>query len=231
MKMTKKLMAMAMCGIMAATSMVGVCAYASDTTVNDNYFITEIGQSDSGIMPYAFESFSLNVSNVPECRQEDTNWCWVACTQYVLRYLGVSKTQSEIYKTAKDTQTVSNNTGTFSEINKAIKAIEGSTFYTGYTATYTNIHNRIIENNIAIIRGYKGGNSVAHDIVCYGYESSTDVAGETDSYVLYVYDPASTNGGYGTLECSKTGTTKYTLKLNGGNKSYSFNAIDYLYGK
>lgn len=49
MKMTKRLMAMAMCGIMAATSMVGICASASDITVNDNYIVSEVEPNDSGI--------------------------------------------------------------------------------------------------------------------------------------------------------------------------------------
>ena len=228
MKMTKRIAVMAVCAAMAATSMISVCVSASEVTVNEKYLISEMGQSASGIVPYA-DAVSLNVSKFEDkYRQGNGNWCWVACTQFVLKYLGKYCSQAEIYKSAKNTDTVEDKRGTLDECKTAINNLEGSTFYSGNTATYKLVSGRIDNKNIVIIRGFRDGNSIGHTLVCYGYKETTNSSGNTN-YVLMIYDLDSNIGGYGTLTSTGEKSTSFTLKV--GNNTSSFKTDNYIYGK
>lgn len=229
MKMTKRIAAMAACAVMAASSMVSVCASASDVAVNDNYVVSEVEQNDNGIMPYAKDGESLNISKIEdEYRQENSNWCWVACTQYVLKYLGTNCSQEEIYKSAKNVETVEDKRGTLDECKKAIKNLEGSVFSSGKSATYKLVSERIHDKYIVILRGFRNGGSIGHDLVCYGYQTTTNTNGSTN-YELLVYDPDSKVGGYGKL--ISTGEKSANFKLKVGTNESSFTTADYIYGR
>ena len=217
MKMTKRLLTMAMCGIMAATSMVSMGASAADVTVND--FVSV--QSDNSIMLHAeIEEKTLTYVGYP---QEKQYWCWAACAQTALKFVGVKKTQKEIYEAAKGNTDYIDETGTFADINKAIYAFDGTKFTTSTNPKYSLISNRIGSRNIVIIRGLKG--TLEHDIICYGYKSDPN----NNTYTLYIYDPSTIDGGKGTLTCSKTDATTYTWKV--GSTTKTFTATDYMYGK
>lgn len=216
---------MVACAVMTATAMVGIGASASDLTVNDNYVVSAVEQNDNGIMPYAI-SKDLPIDTTG-AYQEDTNWCWVACTKVVLKYLGKTVSQEDIYKTAKETETVENKTGTFAEINKAIESYANKTFDTGTSPTYKTIADLVYKKNIVILQGYVGSATKAHDIVCYGCNYDDNAK----TYTLKVFDPSKTAGGYGTITCSTKGSKTFSLKTDKREKAVTFDITDYMYGE
>ena len=217
MKFTKKIMTMATCAVMAASSMVGMSASAVYEGGNTQAF-------SQSVTPYAVSSYELD--NVIGYPQEYSNWCWVACTQTALKFVGVTKTQTQIYKKAKNTDTVENLTGTFADINRAITGFGETAFTTSTNPTFTGISDKIDDRYIVIIRGLKGNSTVGHDIICYGFTNDTS----TGTYTLSIYDPSTLNGGEGTLTCSTKSSTNFTMTI-GDSYTTTFNATNYMYGR
>ena len=216
MKFTKKIMTMATCAVMAASSMVGMSASAIYESGNTQ----AVSQS---ITPYTVSSGEVDYEGYP---QEDSNWCWVACTQTALKFVGVTKTQTAIYKKGKNTDTVGNEMGTFADINRAITGFGKTAFTTSTSPTFTGISDKIDDRYIVIIRGLKGNSTVGHDIICYGFTKDTS----TGTYSLSIYDPSTLNGGEGTLTCSTKNSTNFTMTI-GDSYTTTFNATNYMYGR
>ncbi len=222
MKMTKRIAVMAACAVMAATSMVGVEASATDVTFNNSAVAV---QENYSVMPLS--SAHENTLTITGYSQEKSNWCWVACTRTVLKFLKVSPlpTQTEIYKKGKNVETEENETGDFVDIKRAIKFYTEKTFTSSTISSFNNISDAIRLDKIVIVRGLKGTSTEGHDLVVYGFEENED----EDIYVLKIYDPSTVDGGYGTLTCTK-GTSK-TFTWTIGDKSKTFTATNYMYGK
>ncbi|HEX3018888.1 MAG TPA: C39 family peptidase [Chitinispirillaceae bacterium] len=47
------------------------------------------------ILMHLSTSYSLEL-NIPSVNQENSEWCWAACSQMALEYYGVNKTQTQI---------------------------------------------------------------------------------------------------------------------------------------
>ncbi len=178
MKMTKRIAAMAVCGIMTATSMVGICASALDTTIGEIQIVYELAKSVS----------SEEELTVTTYGQEKTNWCWAACTEMLIKFYNPTSTadQSKIVKAAKGS--VVDEAGGEDDVITAMKK-----YLKGYS--YTTIRNQNMGFN-SIKSSISKGNPVYlkmstsignHAVVCSGYRVSSGIN------ELYIHDPA--NGG------------------------------------
>ncbi|WP_445486492.1 papain-like cysteine protease family protein [Niallia sp. 03133] len=131
---------------------------------------------------------NLSVQNYS---QEKSNWCWVAASQIVARYLTGSYTsQCTFYKAGKQVSTCSGNlAGSF--YSDVARALEKEGVYTG-TVGYTlppmyMITDEINGGSPLLSRiGWKSTDlETGHMLIIYGYNTS-------GSYVRYVYPKQST---------------------------------------
>lgn len=192
--------------------------YSPNEFINSNYEVSTVND----ITPYAVTSKTLNFKS--GYAQEKTKWCAVACTASVLKYFGVTKTQSEVYKEAKNTTTVENEGINFKEAKAVLKEFANKTFTTSTNPTFRIISSKIDNGNIVMIRGSKNNNTVDHALICYGFTEDSD----NKTYTLKVFDPSQISGGYGTLTCSKAGSSDYTLTV--GSNTTTYNASEFIYG-
>jgi hypothetical protein len=223
MKVTKRIVAMTACAIMSVSSMVSVYTSATEMNCNDNGLVKVC--DDYSTM--ALSSAHYNELKITGYPQENSYWCWVACTKTILKYLKVSPlpSQTEIYKTAKGVDKAENKQGNFTEIKKAISAYAKKEFTTSTKPSFNNISDAIRYDKIVIVRGLKENSTEGHDLVVYAFDENKD----DGSYVLKIYDPDSNEGGDGTLTCEKGTNTTYTWTV--GEKSKTFTATNYMYGK
>ena len=211
-KIVKRITAVCVSLVMAATSMIGINTSAD--MINFNNRMTSYNMS---ISPYALNKKTLNVSL---CSQENTNWCWVASAQMIMKYYGVNKTQDEIYMAAKGTTTVENTSGSATDIMTALNTlVSGESFTKVTTGKYSSIQNKISSGRPVIIIGKKGGNS--HAIVCKGFD-------KTNGYVLNILDPSNSSGGISTMTCSSDSNSTYTL-TNDNGRTFTFVAETIIY--
>lgn len=114
MKMTKRIAAMAMCGIMAITSIVSMSASAVDVNTDNNTLMSELTLAQSGdtgytmSVPLLYQSNSSWGSTVIGTRSDGTtatiksDGCAITCFAMILRYHGLtSATPKTVYDKMK----------------------------------------------------------------------------------------------------------------------------------
>ena len=204
MKFTKKIMTMATCVVMAASSMVGMSASA----VYEGGNTQAVSQS---VTPYAAATKTLSMTPYT---QETNHWCWAACAKMVLKYYGVSTSQTNIVISVKGYPSPDNNInemgGTGAEIATALNSFYSDGDFAVVTnsrhITFNYIKNKIAANKPVIMTGTLS-NGDGHAIVCYGYDTSGE------DYILYIIDPAV--GRTGTLTASSSDATSYSMSVTG----------------
>ena len=165
MKMTKRLMTMALCAVMTASTAMSVTASAIDTSeqsvsisaANESYTVID---SISGYSNYAVT-------------QIGNGSCWAACIMSVLKYHHPNTRVAfqDIYNTANRLA------GTNLSVGDAIPTNSLSLVVNDYLGMddASDLNDQMIRNHIAadeplILRIYVGSN-LDHDVVLYGYEA------------------------------------------------------------
>lgn len=145
---------------------------------------------------------------VPLCGQEGSNLCWAACSEMISEHYGYSVTQENIVKHVKDTEEMIDETGSPSEIKKAIEYATNNTHTCSgsYTSAsgISNISDEIKSKRPVIMFFVKtNGNHVC-------------VATAVDNQGIYVRynDPSPLNSG-------KVVTKKYTDLLSSSTNTYT----------
>lgn len=219
MKMTKRLMTMAMCGIMAATSMVSMGASAANINCNNNSIIST--ESENNAVPYAI-SKSHTISDLGSTfKQDDTNICWAACIQEVLRYYGVTETQENIVKERGPNGEYHNTGANYSEIkgvlnNLAKKKRKTFSSFTDAMATGDKVMAKVNSDKPVIMIGKLNG--TGHALLCYKYDKS-----DSNNVKLYVICPNTDKGRKITLICDADSNKSFTSE--DGKDTYIMSAL------
>lgn len=136
--------------------------------------------------------------NVTRYEQVKSNWCWAAAAQMIGKYLGNSRTQSQISTKVKGNST-NNSTATLDEVVSAIQYVAGSKYDCYYVGVMSYGDLEVLLGDLELPQGIRmqwdaGG---GHVVVVEGYTSTRS---------LRLVDPG--NG------CSKH-SYNYTALVNG----------------
>lgn len=128
----------------------------SGGTLKGNYIIKTAGEYKIELKNLSTQTVTLSGTftpckftaiGVPLIAQEDSKLCWAACSEMISEYYGCSVTQEAIVKHVKNTDKMVNETGTESDIKKAIEyATDAKHTCSGSYTTATSISN--ISNEI-----------------------------------------------------------------------------------
>jgi hypothetical protein len=215
MKMTKRIAAMVACAVMAASSMVSVCASATEMNCNDDSIVNVYENNIA--TPYISKSHSIAGLSYP-FGQDKTNWCWAACTQQVLDYYYTEQDQADIVEYIKGSADVDEG-GNVNDMAKALNYFTDTNDFSGYTgkmAVYSKVASKINLDKPVILAGTHtvGSDSKKHAVLCYGYDQS-----DSNALKLYVVSPTTSGGRNMTLVCSST--TSNTFKTPDGKETYT----------
>lgn len=178
--------------------------------------------SDFDPIMYSISSKTLNVSGVT---QEKSKWCNVACAQMMLDYYYVTKSQSDIYKEAKNTTTVQNNSITSGEVKKVLNNNLSVTSFKSVTGTYASAKTRIGANCPVILNGEfvnpsDSTDHFGHAVICYGYRTDG-----SSIFEFYVYDPA--DGSSKTISTTSGNSNVFSIDRSGITYQYTVQAFIY----
>lgn len=166
MKMTKRIVAMAACAVMALSTTMSVTASAIDT----NEQITSVSESANTAIT-VIDSIS-GYSNYA-VKQEGSGSCWAACILSVLKY--------HDYRTTETFETIYARANRLTGSNMSV----GDTILTSKLPVVINnylgmdgasdLDDQMIRNHIAadepLILKIDVGSNLYHDVVIYGYEA------------------------------------------------------------
>lgn len=195
MKMTKRLATLAACAVMAASSMVGMGAFAADVSVYNSF---EQLSTHSNDVPVGLTSVLHTVFNIPRYKQSG-NTCWLECVRSIVNYkLGTDYSDNDIYAIMQESPTIetSENGGltgsnTVTLLNRIFSKNKSSLSAKRVTKTlsYDDIKKSISKDNpmIMVAKNTVTGNS--HDVVISGYatcvqDCSTHKVGDYTGLVL-----------------------------------------------
>ncbi len=214
MKMTKRLVTMAMCGVMAASSMVGMSASASESC--DTPYITTnfIGGNNVNSINVADKQLDYDI-----WKQSKSTTCWAVCASSMHKYItnpSEAFTEDELIDklNAIDGCDASNGASP-DEMLKLMKKIFPTATYTlEKKSSLTGIRiKNIIDDKMPIYVSCDStdGSGVGHGVVIVGYKYSGTLQNLT---TVYYANPAS--GNIESVPFNES-STKFTTTLDDGS--------------
>lgn len=209
MKMTKRIAAIAACAVMTASSMVGMSASATDVNCCGN---NTVNVHNGNVETLAVSNKHTISGLGTTFKQDGKHLCWAACTQVVLKYYGVTKTQKDIavyihkdennYDKSGDVYDIGNALNHFNEDSKKSFVGDG-----GKMATCDKIIKKVNNDKPVIMIGQQtvDGNTEGHAMLCYGYDKTN-----SSNIKLYVICPNENGGRKITLTCDSINSTSFT---------------------
>lgn len=150
----------------------------------------------------------LNISSLTELQQQ-SNWCWAACSVTTPKYYGNSVTQTQFVNTALGVTGAPNLPAGMSTVITGINNWgKTGTIYNGYVSYGTVISD--IANNKPLFAGLNTG-LIGHMVLIVGYDGVNSSTG----YVMY-YNPTNnsiTGLAYNTFKSSWVETIKSVRNL------------------
>ncbi len=209
MKMTKRFMTMAVCGVMAAASLVGMNVAATDVNCCSNSTVNAY----NGSAKLLADSNKHTISSLGTTfKQDGEHLCWAACTQAVLKYYGVTKTQKEISVYIHNDEKNYDKSGDVYDIGNALNHFntDGKKSFVGdggKMATCDKIIRKVNNDKPVIMTGMQtvDGNTKGHAMLCYGYDKTN-----SSNIKLYVICPNENGGRKITLTCDSVNSTSFT---------------------
>lgn len=122
--------------------------------------------------------------SVPRIRQAKSNWCWVASSLMVGKYINPSsrKTQATIVSHVKGS--VVDNPGTDYEIESAIEYVCNADAIANYkTLSAYGCENKLMYYKPLVIHMSWFGGNTGHSITCYGYDRD-------HNHTFFFHDPS-----------------------------------------
>lgn len=112
--------------------------------------------------------------SVPNFKQENTQWCWAAASQILIKYTtGTKPSQCSIVKKGKNSSACENKPGTFTgDVERALGAykVKNGTVL-NYAGSETTIQVELGKSRPVMVRyGYKPWKTTGHMVVIKGYE-------------------------------------------------------------
>ncbi|MCI9410293.1 MAG: hypothetical protein HFJ89_10850 [Oscillospiraceae bacterium] len=209
MKMTKRFMTMAVCSVMAAASLVGISASATEVNCCSNSTVNVYNGSAELLAVFNKHTIS---SLGTTFKQDGEHLCWAACTQAVLKYYGVTKTQKDIsfyihndennYDKSGDVYDIGNALNHFNKDSKKSFVGDG-----GKMATCDKIIKKVNNDKPVIMVGKQTVDVITkgHAILCYGYDKTNN-----SNIKLYVICPNENGGRKITFTCDSVDSTSFT---------------------
>jgi hypothetical protein len=226
MKFTKKLTAMVLCGIMAASSVVSVTASADSVTTDIS---SEIINTVSEVAPVGLISELHTVFNIPRYKQTG-NECWLECVRSAANYkLGTNYSDSDIRSIMAVSPAITTGSDGGISPSKTVRLLNRifaknksklRATLVERTLSYDEVKGYISNDNPIIMYALNNSAGTAHDVVISGYATCWQDYGtyhKGDYTGLVLMNP-------------QEGSEEYFYDSNTSDSSFSFtNSKNYTY--